>query len=150
MCKEIREKWVFAQKNHPVDTHTTDTIREHMESCSSCRMFICDRKLSEFLREKRCEGIPEPSHSFFADLQKRIAVAKEEGSTVFADVFSRVGLRLAPVMAALFICLSCSFAYVYKKVTENTIQYTIEEIIFCNDSRIGTEILLINTSPEEM
>jgi len=149
-CKKIRAQFTGPPGGGPPDPGALRAARTHALGCASCREFLIRTKLGRLLRTACAEEIPEPSASFFAGLRLRLAAAEQPGAgTLFRELFTRAGLRLAPAMAALVVCLSGSLAYVYSSTTGSSAPYGIEDIILFDQAQASTDAILFNISLED-
>lgn len=150
-CKKIREQYTGLADGAQPDENIIRSIRTHAARCPACQDFFYSTSLSRLLREAFSEDNPEPGASFYAGLRLRIAEVEQLGSgTAFTELFARAGLRLAPVMAALLLFLSGSFAYVYTSAIDSGRQYSIEDVILFDHAQTSTDSILFNISFEEM
>lgn len=142
-CFEEKNILNRLNKGFSIDPRETEKLKNHIAACSRCRDQAVAQGLSGLLRIFRSDPVPEPSPSFYVRLSRNIEEMdppKEYG--LLSDLFLSASLKLVPVMAALLLMLSATFARYYQSPPGEISYSSVEDITLFSDSEINTDTFL--------
>ena len=142
-CSETKDILTRRDKGLPVSPREKAALRKHIASCSDCRDRVLDPGLAALLSTAFSTPVPEPSPSFYAGLSRKIeGLDSSKKYDLFSELFLPVSLKLVPVMAALLLMLSATFALYYDGSLKNNSRVSVEERVLFNDGEINAKAFL--------
>jgi len=142
-CTKTKELFNGHKNGSLKDAERINAAREHVKICDSCRDAALDDSLSALLGLSFKESLPEPSPSFFVNLSRKIdKINRQKEAGIFSEILMSASLKLVPAMAALFLFISTSTAWVYQGNPVEINNYTLEEMVLFDEDEISTETFL--------
>ena len=142
-CTKTKELFNGHKNGSLKDAERINAAREHVKICDSCRDAVLDNSLSALLSLSFKEALPEPSPSFFVNLSRKIdKINRQKEAGIFSEILMSASLKLVPAMAALFLFISTSTAWVYQGNPVEINNYTLEEMVLFDEDEISTETFL--------
>lgn len=150
-CADIRTVWeACSAGTQPLDG-TIELIRRHIGECGRCRAYVFQKGFTELLRRSTPIDAVAPSPEFFRELNRKLdAVDQKKGDLFFADMFVRVGLKVAPVMAVVVFFLSGTIAYLVRDPSSAATQMSIEDTVLYDEGQLNTDDILAAVFPGEV